>query len=442
MKRLLLILSVLPTLTSVAQLFPDNLTPLGFVHSMSNAEVTAGNFISVAGANNFIANGNHMDVTISATSGGNDGIKVSPYDIGGTGASALVDISNKPYLWIKMAGTIGDEFRVNLKNGAGFAFRDGFFTRQVISCSSMSWYKFDFSNVSGSLDEVIEIEIVHNTNVVGAGAFTIDSLILGDAGITPVVPADIRDHVFSANTSDLNWKYANSPNTVSTSAGELQVTISAAAPMFEGLGIQVFKPSPVSTSDKAHFIDISSNPIVKAMIKGTDGDTIRLNLKNGQNDDFVDGFNFMQILNGGAGFKEYLFDFTGTPVGLLDSIKLAELILNPTSQVNGSFSLKALTIGDVSQEICSPSVVTALSDVLELNGVILPNPTINGATLIKGVQGDLKINVYNSVGRMILERSEFSSGEIELDLSSMVSGIYIVQVETSEGVFIEKIVKQ
>ena len=75
------------------------------------------------------------------------------------------------------------------------------------------------------------------------------------------------------------------------------------------------------------------------------------------------------------------------------------------------------------------------------NGVVIfPNPSknifnINSVSFIKSLY------VYNSIGKLVLERQDINQKNITFDLKNHKTGLYYVKVETEQTIKTYKIVK-
>lgn len=69
---------------------------------------------------------------------------------------------------------------------------------------------------------------------------------------------------------------------------------------------------------------------------------------------------------------------------------------------------------------------------------IYPNPT-NGVCNMVNIASNSKINIYNSIGLQIYETIA-TSDIIEIDLSSFLSGMYLVKIENSENVVLKYLI--
>ena len=70
--------------------------------------------------------------------------------------------------------------------------------------------------------------------------------------------------------------------------------------------------------------------------------------------------------------------------------------------------------------------------------LILPNPTKNMVSIITEEQ-ILKIQLYNLSGQMLLVQPTLH--ENKLDLSSLIDGVYIIQVQTEKDIYMDRLIK-
>ena len=94
--------------------------------------------------------------------------------------------------------------------------------------------------------------------------------------------------------------------------------------------------------------------------------------------------------------------------------------------------------GDEECESTKESVPVTVTDVEENNDEsiqVYPNPT-NGLLNVSG-NGTIHISVSNMLGQKVCETS--AEGSTTLDLSGYGQGIYLVRIETSEGVMVQKV---
>ncbi len=82
--------------------------------------------------------------------------------------------------------------------------------------------------------------------------------------------------------------------------------------------------------------------------------------------------------------------------------------------------------------------VLGLNNNLEQFVTITPNPT-NGVLSIESESNIETIKVYNVLGKLVLEQSNPSN---QIDISSLSNGLLFIQIETDEGSFVKKIIKE
>lgn len=86
---------------------------------------------------------------------------------------------------------------------------------------------------------------------------------------------------------------------------------------------------------------------------------------------------------------------------------------------------------------------TGLEDEWLSDLVIYPNPS-KGVFQFEGLPiGELDYGLRDSQGKLLfLTKSEFTNGYLELDLRSIPSGIYYLELQTSKGSGVLKLMKQ
>lgn len=92
-------------------------------------------------------------------------------------------------------------------------------------------------------------------------------------------------------------------------------------------------------------------------------------------------------------------------------------------------------IGAISEEVCITFNVS-LGEISDAEVTIYPNPSKDNFFVV--CEGMTNIKVYNILGEKISEE-EISSDKYEIN--GLVSGTYFVQIETSEGMIVKRVVK-
>jgi len=86
------------------------------------------------------------------------------------------------------------------------------------------------------------------------------------------------------------------------------------------------------------------------------------------------------------------------------------------------------------EEACIPLAVSDLSNKIELN--IFPNPA-STEIYISGTESFDEVYIYNQVGKLIIQKS----GDVNsIDISSLKSGVYIVEVKFENSIMREKLI--
>jgi hypothetical protein len=78
----------------------------------------------------------------------------------------------------------------------------------------------------------------------------------------------------------------------------------------------------------------------------------------------------------------------------------------------------------------------------DASSLSISNP-VNDNLVIKGINSDItSVSVYNLLGSKVLTSSIAGKSSVELSVSNLVSGMYIVKLEGANGAFSKKIIKQ
>lgn len=140
--------------------------------------------------------GQTYQVTIGSGAGASDGIAFQPYS---NGALSYPDISSEPKVWIKASATVDDTIRVDLKNGTGFDFVNGYDYNIKVTSATSQWYEFDFTASPELMDSIVEIGISINPNTSTTETITIDSIRIGNFDLDPCT-----ETVISGINSEVN----------------------------------------------------------------------------------------------------------------------------------------------------------------------------------------------------------------------------------------------
>jgi hypothetical protein len=72
--------------------------------------------------------------------------------------------------------------------------------------------------------------------------------------------------------------------------------------------------------------------------------------------------------------------------------------------------------------------------------MVYPNPAKDFVKL-SAISGHLSVvKIYNSLG-MLVEEIEVNADEVEINLSGYNAGVYFINIETENGVAVEKVIK-
>lgn len=90
-------------------------------------------------------------------------------------------------------------------------------------------------------------------------------------------------------------------------------------------------------------------------------------------------------------------------------------------------------------------MVNACTGLEEMNEAIMfklfPNPT-SGMVFLNGNTEISKIDVFNTIGQLILEKDQVHSETATLDLSQSAKGIYVLRIFTEKGVYVQRVMKE
>ncbi|MDQ3192684.1 MAG: M43 family zinc metalloprotease [Bacteroidota bacterium] len=127
-----------------------------------------------------------------------------------------------------------------------------------------------------------------------------------------------------------------------------------------------------------------------------------------------------------------------------ESINLDTYIGNPNVRIafqNKSGWGNALFIDDIIVSD-TPIISTNVEKHLSSNITVYPNPS-KGEVFIKvSSENEVKISIYNALGKVIVNENNTNnkSGNFNIDLSSYPNGVYFINIETSKGVMVKKMV--
>jgi hypothetical protein len=70
-----------------------------------------------------------------------------------------------------------------------------------------------------------------------------------------------------------------------------------------------------------------------------------------------------------------------------------------------------------------------------------PNPTSNSIQLISSIYSPATIEVFNSLGELVFQHQAIDLIEEQVDVSNLSSGIYILHIQTKDGLAVHRVVK-
>ncbi|MFT5156613.1 MAG: Zn-dependent metalloprotease [Bacteroidia bacterium] len=125
------------------------------------------------------------------------------------------------------------------------------------------------------------------------------------------------------------------------------------------------------------------------------------------------------------------YDVTVTGIGSSDTFVVVKTIyiLNPTDEI--------CTVGQFNKR--NPFHIKNLE---EIDFQIFPNPSTGLFTVIVlGNSSEFVVNIFNSTGHLVRNKSYMDSSEFEVDLNNLVDGIYVIQIKAANRSMVKKIIK-
>ena len=96
--------------------------------------------------------------------------------------------------------------------------------------------------------------------------------------------------------------------------------------------------------------------------------------------------------------------------------------------------------GDTLNCIAELIPYNGINEVMQNEISVAPNPAINNITL-NYLEPHSSINIYNLQGQLLIKKITIAE-QTEIDMSELPSGIYLLQIESKEGVVVKKVVKE
>jgi hypothetical protein len=103
------------------------------------------------------------------------------------------------------------------------------------------------------------------------------------------------------------------------------------------------------------------------------------------------------------------------------------------------------TVGCTSQSVAATVITSPCVGIDEIAGGnairIYPNPATGGVSKISGLQGSNVLTVYNTLGEAVITENS-NEGTVEINLSNLAAGNYLVKVQGDSGAQTFKLVNQ
>ena len=142
----------------------------------------------------------------------------------------------------------------------------------------------------------------------------------------------------------------------------------------------------------------------------------------------------------GKYFPRFIFKNAPIESALIENIGALNFCVNPYVGPTGYRQLECyFETNSNSCTNCAKAINTNTKNNLNYS-IIYPNPT-DGKILVTCHDGQKSVSVYSLFGYLTLDRIE-KSNQFTLDLSSFKSGIYLLRIESKNGVYTEKIIKK
>jgi len=128
-----------------------------------------------------------------------------------------------------------------------------------------------------------------------------------------------------------------------------------------------------------------------------------------------------------SGVTAYCYFDTDVDIQTNYCYKVTAVYMSDTDECESDFALDTEEVNDY---VCI--FVTDIDDPLAQSTVVYPNPARDQVT-ISSSQEMTRIMVLNYVGQLVLD-SEVNQSKVVLNTSDYESGIYLVRIETENGV--------
>jgi hypothetical protein len=205
----------------------------------------------------------------------------------------------------------------------------------------------------------------------------------------------------ASGASSYTWQspFTVTPNIIVTTSSTVVYTV-----MSENAGCTAVKFVTVAVNSLPNVLVTANNTMACTIASG--GTTV--NLAGTPNGGFYTGTNV-------AGAK-----FTPLTIG---SFTAVYSYTNPTTGCTNSASVKIVV------QNCGVSVIENLED---FHFSLMPNPAVQGKTILKTDPGPVSVRIYNVLGQTILEKM-YDGGICEIDLDNVPEGTYVIKVRDTNG---------
>jgi PKD repeat protein len=355
-----------------------------------------------------------------------------PLDFSGTSSVALsFDIA-----YARFSQNFSDTLRIDISTDCGISWMpsgfykggsdlatvgDQFSSWQPASASDWRSESLNLTSLAGSGQ--IAFRFVCITGY-GNGMF-IDNINLSPpaaaaftySGDTCVAQTLTFTNASSGAIQNYVWNFGFGANPISAfTAGPHQVTYSTPGQKF----VQLIVSDGMSTNDIIQQINIAPQSLA----------------------DFTANVNGLSVsfTNNSTGTISWMWDFgDGNTSTLQEPVH--------TYATGGTYTVELIANGNCGPDTTSISLsawTTGISDLLPAGAFqVYPNPT-SGMLRISADPGlhDATIYVYDMNGRLLLEGKTMSNGFLDLDLSHESAGMYLIRLQTEEGVASRKVLKE